>query len=198
MNRNIRFILNEGKLIAQTTAVALAKAEVYKAVLKPMVKSGIADFNLSLDNKPSPFSTASSEVKRNNIILKSFDGSVEIELITAECDVVPSNTIVETPIIGKRGTVKEYISSNDYKVNISGMVFSDSANSFPLYEQIAFKKLLDTERYFEVDSVYLGLWGITKLVYKTGSFKPNKKFVNAFDFKLQCLSDEDFSLYVEE
>jgi len=198
MNRTIRFILNEGKLITQTTAVAIAKAQAYKAVLEPVVKTGIADFSLSLDNKPSPNSTSGPGVKRNNIILRSFDGSIEIELIKVECDVVPSNTIVETPIVGRRGTVKEYISANDYKVNITGMIFSDSVDAFPLYEQIAFKKILDTERYLEVDSVYLGLFGITKLVYKSGSFKPNKKFVNAFDFKLNCVSDEDFSLYVEE
>lgn len=198
MNRNIRFYLNEGKLIAQTTAIAYGKAQLYKAMLEPAVKSGIADFYLSLDNKFPENSTAGPSVKRNNIILKSFDDLVSIELIAVECDVTPSNTIVETPIIGHSGTVKEFVSAKDHKVNINGMIVSDSNDAFPLYEQIALKKILETEKTMQVESVYLSIWGITRLVYLSGSFKPSKKYVNAFDFKLQCVSDQDFSLYVED
>ncbi len=198
MNRNIRFFINENKLIAQTTAVSYGKARMYKELLNPAVKSGIADFYLSLDNKFPENSTAGPAVKRNNIILKSFDDLISIELIAVDVDVTPTNTIVETALIGRAGTVKEYISANDYKVNLSGMVISDSIDSFPLYEQIALKKILETEKTMQVESVYLNLWGITKLVYLNGSFKPSNKYVNAFDFKLQCVSDKDFSLYVEE
>ena len=198
VSRNIRFFLNDAKLIAQTTAIAYGKALMYRDVLAPAIKTGSADYCLSLDNNFPENSTAGPAVKRNNIILKSFDDLIAIELIAVDCDVIPTNTIVETAVVGRAGTVKEFISAQDHKVNIKGIIISDSNDSFPLVEQIAFKKILETERRMQVESVYLNLWGITKLVYKSGSFKPSKKYVNAFEFKLQCVSDQDFSLYVEE
>jgi len=147
---------------------------------------------------PSSHSTAGSDVKRNAVVLKSYDNSVEIELMVVDVKASPSNTIVRTALIGRQGTVKEFIQANDYKVSISGSVYTDSRDSFPLYELKALDKILKLEKQVQVANVFLQLLGITKLVFESGDYIPSKKHVNAFDFTLNFISDEDYDLYVEE
>ncbi len=194
----IRFTFNKALLTAQTTAVALAKARIYKTILHAHVNTGIADFALSLDNKPSSHSTAGSYVKRNNVVLKSYDGLTEIEFMVVDVKASPSNTIVKTPLVGRSGTVKEYIQANDYKVTITGSVYTDSHDSFPLYELQALDKILKTEKQVMVANIFLQLLGITKLVFESGDYYASKKHVNAFDFSLNFSSDEDYDLIIEE
>jgi hypothetical protein len=194
----LRVSVNKALWIGQTTAVAQAKGLVYKAILDEAQKSGIADFALSLDNLPSSHSTAGSDVKRNAVVLKAYDNSVEIELMVVDVKASPSNTIVRTALIGRQGTVKEFIQANDYKVSISGSVYTDSRDSFPLYELKALDKILKLEKQVQVANVFLQLLGITKLVFESGDYMPSKKHVNAFDFTLNFISDEDYDLYVEE
>lgn len=194
----IRFILNRLEQIAQTTAVAQAKGRIYDAILKPAAVNGIADFYLSLDNSPSSHSTAGSAVKRNCVVLKSYDNTVEIEMMVVDVKANASNTIVKTAIVGRKGTIKEFIQANDYMVTIAGSIFSDSNDAFPLYELQALDKILKTEKQVLVANVFLQLLGITKLVFESGDYYANKKFVNAFDFSLNFSSDEDYDLYVQE
>lgn len=194
----LRFTLNKLEQVAQTTAVAQAKGRLYEVLLEPAIASGIADFYLSLDNSSSSHSTAGSGVKRNCVVLKSFDNLIEIEMMIVDVKASPSNTIVKTPLVGRPGTVKEHIQSNDYKVSITGSIFTDSKDAFPLYELQALDKIIRTEKQVQVANVFLQLLGITKLVFESGDYYANKKFVNAFDFSLNFSSDEDYDLYVEE
>jgi hypothetical protein len=198
MSSRLRVSVNKALWVGQTTAVAQAKGLVYKAILDEAQKSGIADFALSLDNQPSSHSTAGSDVKRNAVVLKSYDNAVEIELMVVDVKASPSNTIVRTALLGRPGSVKEFIQANDYKVSISGSVYTDSRDSFPLYELKALDKILKLEKQVQVANVFLQLLGITKLVFESGDYMPSKKHVNAFDFSLNFISDEDYDLYVEE
>lgn len=141
------------------------------------------------------------ELPRNNIVLMAtVDGeSYNIEFADAKCKVVKENTIKETAIVNRRGTVKEYICASDYTVTISGNLFVKSRNDFPFEALELLNRLLNTTERMPVASVYLSFFGINYLVFKTGTFdQQTAKYVNVMPFSLTFASDENYNFLVED
>ncbi|MDR2652131.1 MAG: DUF6046 domain-containing protein, partial [Prevotellaceae bacterium] len=142
-----------------------------------------------------------ADIPRNNIVLCAVvDGKTyEIEFTDAKCKVIKENKIVETAIVNRRGTVKEYINAKDYSITISGNLFVNSKEDFPVEAVKMLNKLLSTTESIEVSSAYLSFFEITKMVFKNGNFdQQTAKYVNVLPFSLEFVSDEDYEFLVED
>ncbi len=229
---SVRFILrnvgNEVAWVGKNTGLAMVRKSLYEKILQDANISYDADELLSLDNVPSDYIGASNAVKRNNVIFEidsdrttSPGTKLQIELIDVKIKVTQQNTIVSTALVNRRGSVKEYIQANDYRVEMRGSVISHSQsvlipdlpgvvktgvatggkgsqNGFPINEVNTLRRILQVPSSIVVHSKYLQLFGITRLVYKSGDYDQEAtKYANTLAFSLSFESDEDYDLIVE-
>ena len=105
--------------------------------------------------------------------------------------------VIKTQIQGRRGTVKEYISSGDMDISITG-VFSDNPDTFPEKFVSQLNALLNAPTTIPINNKFLNLLGINTIVFVDGCQLPqsegsysNQRYV------LRALSDDDpDTLYV--
>jgi len=130
----------------------------------------------------------------------------ELILIGAEISAMRNNTIVSTPLVGRRGTVKEFISSQDYKITISGELIRsekypqytrDDAYSlaYPIEMLQDFVRLIDSQETVEIANVFLKTLGVTNVVIENHRFKQTQKLLNVQPFSFSFISDQNIDLY---
>lgn len=141
----------------------------------------------------------------NSLLLYSDDTS--IELVDVKIDVTQENTIVKTPMVGTRGTIKELINAKDYVVKISGNIHNATesgdvdlynGNVYPIAQLAKLENILYQLKIFSVVNVFLNTLGINNLVLESASFKQQgQKHFNILPFNLDFVSDEDNYFLVE-
>ncbi|MCK9303506.1 MAG: DUF6046 domain-containing protein [Bacteroidales bacterium] len=171
-----------------TTGMAYTKAAIYGAALH----TDAVMFNYQTDK----LRTRGFQYD-NNLILRSSEG-VEIELIDVKINVTHPNKIAETSLVGRDGTVKEFVQRQDYAVRIGGNLIGEK-DKFPYDLLRTLLSILNKQESFEVASMYLELFGISKMVLKNADFNQNElKLFNVMPFLLTFVSDDDYDFLVEE
>ncbi|MDD4700014.1 MAG: DUF6046 domain-containing protein [Oscillospiraceae bacterium] len=192
-------LINTAYQAAQTTAVAVAKNAWYSVGLSASELATDNESLLSTSGAKSPYMSGGNDAVRNNIIFKSNDDSLMIQLVDVKINTTQSNTIVRTPLAGRRGTVKEYIQATDFAFDVSGSIISPVANAFPLDYLKSFIKLFSTERNINVENVLMNSFGVQKVVMDRYTIdQQSTKYVNTINFKLSLISDDDIELNVTE
>jgi hypothetical protein len=126
----------------------------------------------------------------NNLILKNENNSF-VEFVNAKIRVQKQNTIVETALVNRVGTIKEYIAAKDYEVKVSGDIMVDE-NYYPIFEVESINEFLSSPEAFSIANVYLEGFNIEKMVYKDGSFDQQKQtHFNVLPFEFTFISDND-------
>lgn len=187
---------------AMGAIVNTAKAKAYQFALPNYIPPLTRDEELRFHDR---------ELPRNSIIFKfpfasttNPDGVYEIILIGAEISAMRNNTIVSTPLVGRKGTVKEFIAAQDYKIEISGNLRRSEyqysreetySRAYPIEMLREFVKLIETQDLIEIGNVFLNSLGITKVVLERHSFQQSDKFQNMQPFRFSFVSDEDIDLY---
>ena len=102
--------------------------------------------------------------------------------------------IEETPLVGRKETVKEFISSNGFRINIRGFIIPEG-EFVPKNEIKAMHNILETGDTLEIVSPHLNNLGIHYLVVDSYKFPP---YPGSFTqpFELRCKSDEPY--FVED
>ena len=127
---------NERNFLLQSFGLEYLKAAVYPP--GSSLKSGHTDFdaassnaiadldyNMStLENGKAPVSMLGTPVFADMILQNDSKGSLKLQLLWVLLEVTQTKIIIKTPVQGRNGTVKEYISDGDYIVNIRGGLFS--------------------------------------------------------------------------
>lgn len=192
-------VINAVYQAGQTTAVAVAKNAWYQIGLSASELSTDNEDLLSTSGSKSPYFESANAPVRNNILFKSNDDSLMIQLVDVKINTTQDNTIVRTPLTGRRGTVKEYIQATDFAFDISGSIISPVANAFPLDYLKSFVKLFSTERNINVENVLINSFGVQKVVMERYTIdQQSTKYVNTINFKLSLISDDDIELEVTE
>lgn len=128
--------------------------------------------------------------------LRSKDGE-ELELNDVVASVTQAKNIVKTVLVGRAGTVKEYISDGDYQIDLTvGVVATDGGVIVDEYPKEGMKELLrflDKEEAIEVHSDFLDLFNITELVVERYSASQNTQG-NYQTVTVNALSDEEYSV----
>lgn len=134
----------------------------------------------------------------NNLLLRTADMMTVIEIIDARIDVTHQNDIKSTSVLGRTGSVKEFIQKKDYTITVKGNLIGDR-NKFPYDALNKLELILNEEKSFEAKSVLLEAFGISWVVLKNAVFSQEQlKYFNALPFTLNFESDETYNFLVEE
>lgn len=100
-----------------------------------------------------------------------------------------SKNIVKTPIMGRNGTVKEYISEGDYMIDIRGVIVGQYPEIFPRDEVRLLNELLSLPKAIPVACEFLQIFGIDSLVVEGFTIAQKLGSRNEVPFEIQALSD---------
>lgn len=126
-----------------------------------------------------------------------------IELLECIVTINQEKNIVTTPMQGRDGTIKEYISDGDYAITIDAAVCSydendwEKSKAYPiekLQELITFLKVKDG---LEVQSDFLTLFEIKSAVIKTYGMV-QETHSNRQSFQIQMLSDTPYEIKIQQ
>ena len=108
-----------------------------------------------------------------------------------------TNSIVETQLLNKSGTVKEYIQKKDYKIEVHGnLVGADEKFPYDTLEDLI--KILNKTTSFYAASVLLSAFDIHKVVMNAAKFDQKEmKYFNVLPFVLTLNSDDEYNFLIE-
>ena len=104
--------------------------------------------------------------------------------------------IVETPLAGRDGTVKEYISDGDFQVEIRGVIISPYKNQYPRDQVVLLKRYCSLKKEISVSSNFLDIFDITTAVVMSYDVGEKVGSRNEVPFTLRLLSDEPIEIKV--
>jgi hypothetical protein len=100
----------------------------------------------------------------------------------------PKN-IVKTPIAGRDGTVKEYISDGDYMLDIRGEIISQFPLVYPKDDVKIFIELMRLKKQIPIASDFLQLFGIDAIVVEDWGIAEKLGSRNEVPFYITAVSD---------
>lgn len=130
------------------------------------------------------------------VVIKA--GTTIYDLPCAVISIAGKKNIVETPLVGRKGSVKELISTNDYEVSIVAVLATDN-HSYP-EEQIArIMELYNMSESVELRSALTDLVFDEgdKVVLKSISLPSMGGVEDAQVVKLECVTDKPLELTIE-
>jgi len=123
-----------------------------------------------------------------------FNG-IEVEAVLLV--VSQSKNIVSTPIQGRNGTVKEYISDGDYQISVEGILINQATpggNVYPTDEVADLVAILGVPDAITINSEFLDLFDINSAVVTDYSIGQVQGTRNQQPFKISLLSDTPIEL----
>ncbi len=120
-----------------------------------------------------------------------------VELGTMQFDIVQmtisaQKQIVKTAVAGRQGTIKELISTQDYKISLKGFLVNYDDNNYPEDKVEELKQLFDIDEAITIKSRVTDIFEITKVVIESLNLQETKH-QNIQPFTLSLLSDDDFT-----
>ena len=148
--------------------------------------------------KPSPLS-----IKKNQSSLLGTsvfsdmlldNGIDQLYIDAALFEVSRQKNIVLTQVTGRDTSVKEYINSNDYIVNVKGVLHTFKSNNYPIGDVNALISIFDTNTAIKVICPFLRLFGIFNIVIQDHSIPQKEGTENLQPFQFTAISDEPIEL----
>jgi len=115
-----------------------------------------------------------------------------------------AKNVVTTPIQGKSGTFKEYVSDGDFEIQVSGLIVSED-DSYPEFEVESLMSLFSVPDSLQITSEFLnhfgvisptGLSGIDEVVIVDFNFPQQEGFRNQQLFSCKMISDTPIELII--
>lgn len=128
-------------------------------------------------------------------------GTLALELPDAVAAVSRERRIVSTALVGRDGTVKEYINEGDWAINLvvgvqpveNGEILDD----YPSEALRELRRLLDVKAAIEVHSEFLAIFDITKMVIRSYAASQMTE-ANYQAVSISAVSDEDYEIFSNE
>ncbi|WP_448672435.1 DUF6046 domain-containing protein [Sphingobacterium multivorum] len=108
-------------------------------------------------------------------------------------------TIVETPTVGeeRKGTVKEYISTEDYQIDIKGIIMGTGA--YPAEEVKSLNELYNKNEALDViGNLFFDLFNIQRIVLTSIKFDDMMGQQELQKYTITAVSDQDFFAELNE
>lgn len=142
------------------------------------------------------------QYKTNEGETVAFDG---IRLDSVVFDVSIDKNIIRTPINGRNGTIKQFISMGDYVINAVGVIIgqTDASNAgfdvtstgrVPENELRKLNAILNCPQEIEVVSEFLDFFEISTVVIEGATFSQREGYRDSVYFALGMLSDTPVEL----
>lgn len=116
-------------------------------------------------------------------------GKRDLRIDTVLMTVDMTKNIVKTPIQGRNGTVKEYISDGDYMINIKGAIVSPYPLKYPQDDVDLLIRYLKVNTQIGVASFFLELFGISDIVIEKYRIAEKLGSRNEVPFEIDAISD---------
>ena len=178
-----------GITIGQSQAANRIKSAIIKANITPL-----QDFAPDGFVNSAMFGTPVYD----QVVLKTSIDAVNInEVIKFDSVLVTVNqtrNIVTTPIQGRNGTVKEYISDGDFDINISGVLTETHSLRTPKEIIETLYTMLSLPNEIVIVSDFLSLFKIQYAVVRAYKFNQIEGHVNQIQMDINLLSDEPVEL----
>jgi hypothetical protein len=128
----------------------------------------------------------------------------ELEIPNALITITGKKNIVETPMVGRKGTIKELINIEDYDIKITGLWINDESNDYPEEEVAAFMKLWKKNESVKIVNALTDIIftsddsDFSDMVVTKGFSMPDMKGIqHAQVIQIDCVSDQYFELEIE-
>lgn len=118
-----------------------------------------------------------------------------IKLQTVLCTISRPTSIVKTQIQGKAGSVKEYISKDDYAITINGII-PGLNGQYPQSEVTSLHGMLEAPVSIPVVSRFLNGLGIFNIVVEDYSMPQTAGGISKQEFTINAVSDEPLELQI--
>lgn len=109
--------------------------------------------------------------------------------------------IIETPLTDRRGTVKELINIEDYRITIRGFIVNHKANELPEDDILTMRKLYELNVAIKISNPLLDAFLISEerdgsdlVVIKDLQFRESPGVKNVKGYIMELASDEPFNL----
>lgn len=112
-------------------------------------------------------------------------------------DITYQKQIIKTPVKGHNGTVKEYIYTDDYQINIRGILINYFSDEYPENLVYELEQTCKINKELRVTSPLLNLLDVHNLVIQDVRYPEVEGYNNIQPFLLQCLSDEPIELVIK-
>jgi hypothetical protein len=119
----------------------------------------------------------------------------DITLQTVLCTISRPTSIVKTQIQGKAGSVKEYISKDDYAITINGIIPGQNGQ-YPQSEVISLHEMLEAPVAIPVVSRFLNAIGIFNIVVEDYAMPQTAGGISKQEFTINAVSDEPLELQI--
>lgn len=200
--------------VAASVATQVVRPKLYK--FKPLDQSDPTDYKLgALRGQVLPSATPNGE-KAISLIEEKWQGGEDywlgrnvltdlvirvpekgvLTIPDVTINVSKQKEIVKTALVGRSGTIKEYITDGDFQLEISvGIVAVDDKNEivdqYPESAMNTLNEILSENKSLEVSSVFLDVFGINKIVV-TGFSAAQMTYANRQVVDISALSDDDY------
>ena len=199
-NTRLKMELNRLKIILQGAGIDATKGLLYRRI--PQDKE-----------TPVKKSILGTEVFTNLTFQRGsylpLDGGLPISYAGLTIDSVlmvvsQTKNIITTQIQGKSGTFKEYVSENDFQIEVSGLL-TNKDNTYPEFTVETLMTLFSVPDSLQVTSEFLnhfgvisptGLSGIDEVVITDYNFPQQEGFRNQQLFNCKMISDTPIELII--
>tara|TARA_R110000765_G_scaffold379240_1_gene470218 strand:+ start:198 stop:1115 length:918 start_codon:yes stop_codon:yes gene_type:complete len=134
------------------------------------------------NSNPNTWQTLDADLNSNTL---SFPA---IFMDSALISISKKKDIVKTKVVNRSSTRKEYITSGDYSVNITGVFTGTDHDVFPTADIEALIRAVEAPIPLEVISPYLFRFGITRLVVEGFDFGQERGSYASQKFSIKCTS----------
>lgn len=118
----------------------------------------------------------------------------EIKFPVVLFEVSQKRNIVTTKIQGRDGSIKEYISDEDYEIKIKGTIPGENG-AFPIASVTQFMNICTAKQALKINSAYLnGIFGIYNIVISTYTINQEAGKASEFPFTMTAVSDSPIEL----
>lgn len=166
----------------------------------------VSDYTPDIQNRTSYLGTP----VYSNLEIKPFSyETLEGETVTIKTGIVidtilisvsQTKNIVTTPIQGRNGTVKEYVSDGDYQISLEGKIVSKT-NNYPEAEVSELIQICKSPISIPADSIiseFLAWFGIHSFVIESFDFPQTEGVRNEQEFSISAISDDPIELEKDE
>lgn len=192
------------RLIIRANGLANVKPKFFQTSVSDNEESerklGDADKHLSqfglpvFDALEFPTLTYDYDKTEDGVTKKYTQTITTLTIATVLIEVSMSRNIVATPVSGRNGTVKEYVSDGDHMITIRGVLVGNGIDVHPEDEKRHLLQFCKAPKEIGVASDLLLDFEIKSIVIKDYNFGQMEGKRNVVPFELLCLSETPFEI----
>jgi len=196
---------NQAILMVPSVGTAILKPKLFRPNVKIMGEEGLAfqgDVGQYGYDKKSLFGTPIYDIVTFQAFSYTDENGTEVnnaafDLELAIIEIYKPRNIVKTQVMGRNGTIKEYMSDDDYQINITGTFLNKYAYRSPEELMRYFDQITKAPIELKVVSNFLSYFDIYTLVIENSKIKQREGSRNIVDYELQCCSETPFEIKAE-